>query len=188
MTISKKSSFLFGGLASTALVIVLAATLAMTGCSDEEAATGNSSDARLVKTVGHYNIVKFNGNVYGAPHGVAIDWRKDDLKKVPGMVAGVSVDAVEKSIRSLPPQEASLDARLIRVIGHYNVVKFDGKVYGAPHGVVIDWRKDDLEKVPGMIVGTSVVTVEMSIIGRLVSEKVSRLIEKLSHVTGRKTS
>ena len=65
-----------------ALVIAIAAALAITGCSDEEGTTGNSSDARLIKVVGHYNIVKFNGNVYGASHGVAIDWEKDDLKKM----------------------------------------------------------------------------------------------------------
>ena len=122
MTISPKTRFLFGGLASIALVITIAAALAITRCSDEEGTTGNSSDARLVKVVGHYNIVKFNGNVYGVPHGVAIDWEKDDLKKV-----------------------------------------------------------------DGMIIGSSVVLVQVSIVGRLMSEKVSRLIKKVSRLTGRKT-
>jgi hypothetical protein len=191
MTISPKTRFLFGGLASIALVITIAAALAITRCSDEEGTTGNSSDARLVKVVGHYNIVKFNGNVYGVPHGVAIDWEKDDLKKVDGMIVGTSVDLVEKSIRSLPPPKASVgaspDAHLIKVVGHYNIVKFNGNVYGAPHGVAIDWEKDDLKKVDGMIIGSSVVLVQVSIVGRLMSEKVSRLIKKVSRLTGRKT-
>ncbi len=187
MAVHREPRFLFAGLALAVCVMAMAAPT-LTGCSDQERAAGVSSDPRLIKTIGHYNVVKFNGGVYGVPHGVTVNWQKDDLKKVPEMIAGVSVDVVEKSIRSLPVPETSSDAHLITVIGHYNVVKFNGKVYGAPHGVAIDWPKDDLEKVPGMIVGTSVVIVEMSIIGRLVSEKISRLTAKLSHVTGGKTS
>ncbi len=192
MTISKNHNFYSRGFASVTLMIAIAATLVMTGCSDQEEAAGDLSDARLIKVVGHYNIVKFNGNVYGVPHGVPINWQKDDLKKVSGMIVDSSVDRVEKSIRSLPHQEgptgsasgtpspgAPAEATLVTVIGHYNIVKFNGYVYGAPHGVAIDWHKDDLPKVNGMIVGTSVILVEISVIGRQISEKLSRL-------TGRK--
>lgn len=194
MVISKKPRFLFGRLASIALVIAIAAALAMTGCSDEEAATGASSDARLVKVVGRYNIVKFSGVVYGVPHGVPIDWKKDALEKVPGMIVGPSVDHVEKSIKNLPYQKEPIEAAptggvlaeasLVTVIGHYNIVKFNGNVYGVPHGIAIDWHKDDLSKVEGMIVGSSVALVEISVIGRLISEKLSRLAERTSRLIG----
>lgn len=161
------------------LAFSFATTLAMTGCSDDEETASEMPGARLVNTIGHYNVVKFNGSVYGVPHGVSIDWQKDDLKKVPGMIIESSVDKVEQSIRSLPSQNepASLpsSAKLIKVVGRYNIVTFNDKVYGAPHGVAINWEKDDLQKVNGMIIGSSVIGVQTSIYGRRISEKLARL-------------
>ena len=114
MTTSKNPQPLFRGLASVAFVIVITAVLVMAGCSDQEGTTGASSGARLVKEVGHYNIVKFNKVIYGVPHGIEVDWPKDDLEKVVGMITGSSVDLVEKSIRSLPPpQEASILEKVV---------------------------------------------------------------------------
>ena len=159
MKISKNPQFLFRGLASVVPVIAITAVLVLAGCSDQEASPG----ARLVTVVGHYNIVKFNGNVYGVPHGVDVDWPKDDLEKMAGMITGSSVDLVEKSIRNLPPQEASPGARLVKEVGHYNIVKFNKVVYGVPHGIAVDWPKDDLKKVAGMITGSSVDLEEKSI-------------------------
>lgn len=166
------------------LVLAFVATLAMTGCADDSDAP-EAPGARLVTTIGRHNVVKFGGYVYGVPHGVAVDWQKDDLKKVPGMIIDTSVDNVEKTIRGLPvqneksaapPVTAAPEATLVTTIGRYNIVKFKDHVYGTPHGVAIDWQKDDLTKVDGMVVGSSVVLVKISVIGRQVGEKVSRLI------------
>ena len=53
----------------------------------------------------------------------------------------------------------------------------------------INQEKEYVSRVEdfGMIIGSSVVLVQVSIVGRLISEKVSRLIEKVSRLTGRKT-
>lgn len=189
--ISSVRPWLFGRLSPLALVFAFAASLLLAGCSDDEDATTPSvSEARLIKVVGEHNIVRFNGSVYGVPHGIPIDWHKDDLSKVPGMIVGASVEVVEKSIRSLPPKVSSApsspNAMLVKVIGRYNIVKFNDNVYGAPHGVAIDWDRDDLSKVDGMIVGSSVFGVQVSVIGRLLGEKVSRLGGKVSGWFGAK--
>ncbi len=52
----------------------------------------------LVKAVGHYNIVAFNGKVYGIPQGVAINWQKDDLLAIRGVLVGATAENAEKLV------------------------------------------------------------------------------------------
>jgi len=163
------------------LLLVFVATLSMTGCSDDTDTAGKMPGASFVNVIGNYNIVKFNGEVYGVPHGIPIDWHKDDLKKVPGMIVDTSAEKVEKTIKNLQDHDEKIavapapEAALETVIGNYNIVNFNGKVYGVPHGIAIDWHKDDLPKVNGMIVGSSVTLVTLSVIGHQISEKLSKL-------------
>ena len=55
----------------------------------------------LVKVVGHYNIVNFNGQFYGIPQGQSVNWQKDNLETIPGMVIAASAEHVEKSIEAI---------------------------------------------------------------------------------------
>jgi hypothetical protein len=55
---------------------------------------------------------------------------------------------------------------LVRVVGHYNVVEFDGKFYGIAHGVPVDWQKDNLATLPGVIIDASVERVEEAILAK----------------------
>src|SRR5215470_9916017 len=74
-------------------------------------------DARLEKVLRGYNIVSFNGKVYGVPQGVEVNWKTDDLPSKPGMVVEQSVDAVEKLITSLPDQGTdSQEPHLVKVV------------------------------------------------------------------------
>lgn len=148
----------------TAFLAIFVFAIAMAGCSDEEDVSEEASEVRLVKTVGHYNIVKYNGVVYGAPQGIEIDWEDDDLKNIPGIVIESSVDKAEKIIISMPAaQEPSAAPELVKVVGRYNIVKYNGAVYGAPHGIEIDWKNGDLKNIPGMIVESSVEKAEQTI-------------------------
>ncbi len=152
----------------SAPVLALVATLAITGCSDD-ADVADAPGPRLVTTVGNYNVVKFNRNVYGVPHGVAIDWKKDDLAKVPGIIIDTSVEKVELAVKGLPGKDSSAaspvapQASLAKTVDRYNIVNYSGKFYGVPHGVALDWKKDDLAKVPGKVIDTSVEKVEQTI-------------------------
>ncbi len=159
----------------TAFLAIFVFAIAMAGCSDEEDASEEVPEARLVKTVGHYNIVKYNGVVYGAPHGIEIDWEDDDLKNIPGMIVESSVDKAEKIINSMPAaQEPNVDPELVKVVGRYNIVKYNGAVYGAPQGIDINWQKDDLKNIPGMVVEASVDKAE-EIINSILSQQESSI-------------
>lgn len=54
----------------------------------------------LVKVVGHYNIVNFNGQFYGIPQGQRVDWQKDNLAAIPGMIIAASPEQAEQSIEA----------------------------------------------------------------------------------------
>jgi hypothetical protein len=45
---------------------------------------------------------------------------------------------------------------LMWTIGNYNLVKFDGKFYGLPHGLPIDWDNADVGSLPGVFVGKTI--------------------------------
>ena len=52
-------------------------------------------------------------------------------------------------------------------VGRYNIIKYDDKFYGVPLGAPVDWTKDYLTEVPGMIIDASVEKVELAIKNRL---------------------
>ena len=43
----------------------------------------------------------------------------------------------------------------IKVVGHYNIVKFKGAFYACPHGQEVNWEKDDVDKLTGVFVADS---------------------------------
>ncbi|MBC8509424.1 MAG: hypothetical protein H8D34_31625 [Chloroflexi bacterium] len=43
----------------------------------------------------------------------------------------------------------------IRVVGHYNIVKFKGAFYACPHGQEVNWEIDNVAKLPGVFVADS---------------------------------
>ena len=59
-----------------------------------EAGTANSSVPVQLQVVGHYNIVKYRGKFYACPHGQEVNWEKDDVAKLPGVVVADSQDGV----------------------------------------------------------------------------------------------
>ena len=52
---------------------------------------------------------------------------------------------------------ASKDATpdLLRTIENYNLVQFDGRFYGVPHGIHLDWNDFDVQAIPGMVAATT---------------------------------
>lgn len=103
----------------------------------------------LVKEINHYNIVKLGKTFYGVPQGTAVDWRREDLESIPGMLTGNTVGEVAERALSM---KVRLPPYLVSVVGHYNIVSFDEKFYGVPQGLAVNFEKDDLTKIPGMVV------------------------------------
>ena len=44
---------------------------------------------------------------------------------------------------------------LLRTIENYNLVQFDGRFYGVPHGIYLDWNDFDVHTTPGMVVAAT---------------------------------
>lgn len=104
---------------------------------------------QLVNVVTNYNIVRLDKTFYGVLQGTPVDWNRDDLENIPGMVVGKTEEEVAGIVRKL---KARLPPHLVGVVGRYNIVSFDDKYYGVPQGIAVNFEKDDLTKIPGMVV------------------------------------
>lgn len=43
----------------------------------------------------------------------------------------------------------------LRVVGHYNIVQYKKLFFAIPHGQSVDWRRDNVPKLPGVLVADS---------------------------------
>lgn len=66
-----------------------------------------------------------------------------------------------------PTTEASPVPHLIKEVGRYNIVVFNGKFYGIPQGIAVNWQKDDLLAIRGMLVSTTAENTEQLIVTSL---------------------
>ena len=88
------------------LLVAAIAALALSACDKQEnqkpavspiaveAGSASSSVPAQLQVVGHYNIVKFKGAFYACPHGLEVNWEKDDVAKLPGVLVADSQDRV----------------------------------------------------------------------------------------------
>jgi hypothetical protein len=125
----------------------------------------------LLRTIGNYNLVQFDGRFYGIPHGIYLDWNDFDPQTTPGMIVARSAKEATRLIemtighaRAAEPKAASSDVvtgpaneffdepRLLETIGDYNVVGYEGWVYGIPRNLgPIDLTEIDVTEMPGVI-------------------------------------
>ena len=70
---------------------------------------------------------------------------------------------------SRPTTEASPVPHLVKEVGRYNIVAFDGKFYGIPQGIAVNWQKDDLLAIRGMLVSATAENTEQLILTSLKS-------------------
>ncbi len=117
----------------------------------------------LLRSVGGYNVVQFDGYYYGVPQSLgAVDWGKTDLSGNPAVFISRSLrDVVHRTERTqdIPPRSERLRKRatqqasdiatpliqitppapsrplphLVATVDTYNVVEFEGWFYGLPH-------------------------------------------------------
>ncbi len=102
------------------------------------------------------------------PRAVAVAYLKEPLKRLMRSVsgqgagnetqAGVPVKGADFSILSVVTKNAQPE--LLWTIGNYNLVKFDGRFYGVPHGAYVEWDSGFVASIPGMLVGESIGEVD----------------------------
>jgi len=125
----------------------------------------------LLRTIGNYNLVQFDGRFYGIPHGIYLDWNDFDPQTTPGMIVARSAKEATRLIEmkvgrarlvetevSLsdvvtgPANEFFAEPRLLESIGEYNVVGYEGWVYGIPRSLgPIDLTEVDITEMLGVI-------------------------------------
>ena len=69
------------------------------------------------------------------------------------------------------PTEASPVPHLVKEVGQYNIVAFNGKFYGIPQGIAVNWQRDDLLAIRGMLVNATAENTEQLILTTLKTSK-----------------
>lgn len=150
-----------------------------------ESVVSTGAQPELMWTIGNYNLVRFDGMFYGIPHGTSVDWESGDLETTPGVVAADNFGDVVSAIEGrLPTQQRQhtqparsvasdpVDAKVPTLMKSmndegYNVVAYEGWVYGIPHGLgPLDLAETDVMEMPGVIRDVSADVVENEILLR----------------------
>lgn len=123
----------------------------------------------LLRTIENYNLVQFDGHFYGIPHGVYLDWNNFDPATTPGMVVASTAKEATRLIEAEignsriatttapsagtgPASEFFKEPQLLDSIGDYNIVGYEGWVYGIPRDLgAIDLTEVDITEMPGVI-------------------------------------
>ena len=124
----------------------------------------------LLRSVENYNLVQFDGEFYGIPQGVPIDWANDDLANLPGVFVGGTARAAldqinavlkprQSTVVELAPRQGSGPAGDIshvpvevgRLEG-YRLMSYEGWIYGLPDSLSdVDLVEVDVLELPGVI-------------------------------------
>jgi hypothetical protein len=116
---------------------------------------------KFVAQDGSYRIVEQSKVYYAIPPGT--QQANDDLSGAPGVMPDYSLNNLTLRVDSIN----SGQPKLLKVMKSYNVVVFRGKFFGVPFGLPIDWTRDNVAKLPGVISDDGERTVESSITARL---------------------
>ncbi|MGD9536744.1 MAG: radical SAM protein [Alphaproteobacteria bacterium] len=140
----------------------------------------------LMRVFGNYNIVRFDGVYYGMPHGVSVDWTRDDAGSIAGVITGRSAKVVVDEIamrRGLsvgsssaspndtdttagrgPAGEISKSPVLVRSLPDYDILSYEGWIYGIPKSLGdIDLTELDVMEMPGVVRDVSLEVVVQEI-------------------------
>lgn len=142
------------------------------------------AEAELLRTIGNYNIVRFDGAHYGVPHGVSVDWSSGDAETTPEIVRGaglndvvgqikrslgLSVTRADSVIGDICPADTGTRAASVVVgtLSDYTILSCEGWYYGIPkHHGEIDLTEQDVLELAGVIRDLSRDVVEGEILER----------------------
>lgn len=137
----------------------------------------------LLTTIAEHNIVEFDGRFYALPFGLPVDWHETDPATLAGVIVGSTarevigtlrarmpaaarepVAAVPSTRGSGPAGETSNVPILLDTIEDYNIVSYEGWIYGLPHRLgEIDLAETDVIGLDGVIRDVSRDVVENQI-------------------------
>ncbi len=112
----------------------------------------------LLGSLDHYNIVKYDGRVFGVQQGQNITWGAPGYDQDKQMIIGPT----ERAVRARIPRHTS-PPMLVGSLAHYNIVSYDGRYFGAPQGQPIPWGAPGYDKDKQLIIATSIAGVKKQI-------------------------
>jgi len=126
----------------------------------------------LLTSYGDHNIVEFDGAYYAVPFGLAVDWESGSVPALPGVIVEKTTNAVMQRLHEKlgldrvsavstasagekglgPAAEISHLPLLLGEFEGYNLVAYEGFVYGLPHSLgSVDLAEVDVLGLPGVI-------------------------------------
>ena len=104
----------------------------------------------LSQVVGLYNVVLFCGRFFVVRQGIAVDWTNGKEFDNLGIVRASSLAEAVDLAMNLTANDNT--PNLLQVAGEYNIVLFKARYFAIPHGIVVDWLKDNIADFPGVLV------------------------------------
>lgn len=137
----------------------------------------------LLTTISNFNVVEYDGDFYGLPHGLAFDWEDPDAAAHPDVIVAPTAREVIAVIReragpvkrdseaaeivergSGPAGEISHVPVLLGSLEGYNLVSYEGFIYGMPMALgPVDLMEVDAIGLEGVIRDVSRQVVENEI-------------------------
>lgn len=147
-----------------------------------ERVVSQNATPELMCSIGHFNIVCFDGLYYGIPQGVGVVWEYGRIENCPGVFSESSVkDTIttarkklgisdtrsvsDQAISSRPANDAvSAKPQVLETVNGYSIVSYEGWVYGIPEEHAdIDLTETDPMGLPGVIKDVSRDVVHLEI-------------------------
>jgi hypothetical protein len=148
---------------------------------------GKGATPELLWTIENYNVVKFDNVYYALPHGLPVDWESGTVSTLPGVLVGKTVKEVTDELDRVldgrlkaaaevealpaaskgsgPGGEYSKVPILIGSVDGYNIVSYEGWVYGIPQSLGhVDLTETDIMEMAGVIRDVSKDVVENEIL------------------------
>lgn len=136
----------------------------------------------LMRVVGSYNIVEFDGTFYAMPHGISPDWHEDPIDSLPGVLTAERVADLTERLEAIQPrrEEPGTSPELpvaedlertgpvwLGVLEGHRVLAFEGFFYAIPDSLgEIDPIETDLFGLAGVIRDVSRDVVENEVLSR----------------------
>ncbi len=146
--------------------------------------TSRDAVPELLRTIGNYNLVHFDGDYYGLPRTrKKIDWSTGTVNELPGVIVADNARAVIEEInRVIAPQRAvakEAEAQqssgpageifhIPREVGRlngYRIVSYEGWIYGLPESMgEVNLVETDVIEMPGVLRDVSRDVIEQLIL------------------------
>ena len=148
------------------------------------------AEPSMLTSLHDYNLVEYDGLFYGLPHGLAFDWEDPSAASQSGVIVADSAQKAMRRIRershrrgpvttvavaergSGPVGEVSKVPKLLDTMEGYNIVSYEGFVYGLPQALgPIDLTQTDAIEIEGVIRDVSRQVVENEILDLIAARR-----------------